>query len=154
MRFEFLRDRPDAIPIIGRWYHREWGQRLRGDTEEQSILLLDTYLNTDRIPFILVATDGDTIMGCAQLKFREMEEMFPDKEHWLGGVYVGADFRGHGLGSQLADEIARQAPAYGVDILYLQTEQLDGGLYRRLGWQPLEQVNNHGLEVLVMERAL
>jgi hypothetical protein len=33
---------------------------------------------------------------------------------------------------------------------YLQTERHDGGLYARLGWQPLEEVHYHGVDVLVM----
>ena len=81
-----------------------------------------------------------------------MEDIYPDKLHWLGGVFVAPQYRGKGIGSTLAEHIARKAPSYGVKILYLQTEQLDGGLYSRLGWTPFEQVDNHGLRVLVMER--
>ncbi|MDB2356031.1 hypothetical protein N9V89_02245 [Pseudoalteromonas sp.] len=36
--------------------------------------------------------------------------------------------------------------------IHLQTEKLDGGLYKQLGWQPIEQVNNRGVEVLVMSK--
>ncbi len=154
MRFEFLIDRRDAIPIIGRWYNEKWGRPHRNETEEESIEGLSEYLNNDRIPFILVATEDDNILASAQLKYREMEDIYPEKEHWLGGVFVAPSHRGRGLGSRLANEIAGRAPAYGVETLYLQTEQLDGGLYRPLGWHPIEQVNNHGLEVLVMERAV
>ena len=56
MQFEYLVDRRDAIPIIGRWYHQEWGLRLRGETEERSIEQLNEYLNRDKMPFILVET--------------------------------------------------------------------------------------------------
>lgn len=152
MKFEYLSNRQDAIPTIGRWYHQEWGLRLRGDTEEQSIRGLYIYLNTDQIPFMLVATDQNDVIGVAQLKYREMGDVFPEKEHWLGGVFVAPNHRGQGIGSQLAEEIARRAPSYGVSTLHLQTEHLDGGLYLNLGWQPVEQVDNHGLKVLVMER--
>ena len=152
MQLDFLVNRQDAIPTIGRWYHQEWGLRLRGDTEQQCIDALSIYLNSDKIPFILVAIEDTDIVGAAQLKFREMEDIFPEKEHWLGGVYVAEQHRGHGIASELADTIATQAPSYGVYTLHLQTEQLDGGLYRRLGWQPVQEVDNHGLRVLVMER--
>ena len=74
------------------------------------------------------------------------------KEHWLGGVFVAPAHRGRGLGSRIAGEIARRAPAYGVHTLFLQTERLDGGMYRHIGWVPIAQVNIHGLEVLVMKR--
>ena len=153
-RFEYLAERRDAMPTIGRWYNEEWGQRLRDESLEASVQRLDEYLNTDRIPFILVLGEGDDILAVAQLKYREMADIYPEKEHWLGGVFVNPRHRGRGLGSRVADEIARRAPAYGVETLYLQTESLDGGLYRHLGWTPIERVNNNGLEVLVMERVL
>lgn len=41
-----------------------------------------------------------------------------------------------------------------VHNLYLQTERLNGGLYYRLGWKPVEQVNYRGLDVLVMENEI
>ena len=38
--------------------------------------------------------------------------------------------------------------------LHLQTEQLDGGIYARLGWAPREQIEYRGIQVLVMENDL
>jgi GNAT superfamily N-acetyltransferase len=150
----FLADRADAIPVIAQWYFDQWGHLIKGETLERSLERLQNFLNRDKMPFILVAIRDGEIAGSAQLKFREMADLYPDKEHWLGGVYVAPGCRGQGLGSLLAEDIARRAPHYGVRTLHLQTERLDGGLYRHLGWVPLEQVNNHGLEVLVMERDL
>ena len=107
-----------------------------------------------RFTFILVATNDNDLVGAAQLKYREMAEMFPDKEHWLGGVYVAASHRGQGYGSQIVEQIVKMAPRYGVETLHLQTEALDGGLYARLGWTPCARVINRGLDVLVMEQQL
>ncbi len=111
-------------------------------------------MNRDEIPFILVATNDNDLVGAAQLKYRKMAEMFPDKEHWLGGVYVAASHRGQGYGSQIIEQIVKMAPRYGVETLHLQTEALDGGLYTRLGWTPYAQVTSRGLDVLVMEQQL
>jgi len=147
-----LADRQDAIPLIARWYFDQWGHLIQGETVERTVDRLQIFLNRDKIPFILVASLGGEVAGVAQLKFRELPDLYPDKEHWLGGVYVARDYRGHGLGSLLAEEIARRAPRFGVRTLHLQTERLDGGLYARLGWVALERANNRGLEVLVMER--
>jgi len=36
----------------------------------------------------------------------------------------------------------------------LQTFNLTGGLYRRLGWQPIEKALNHGKNVLIMEKKI
>lgn len=154
IQFELLAQRHDAMPIIGRWYNQEWGQWLDNETEAESIEKLKKYLNKDRIPFMVVAVDGDKILGTAQLKFHEMGDLFPDMEHWLGGVFVAPQHRGQRVASQLVQEIVRRAPAFGVTTLHLQTERLDGGLYYKLGWKPVTWTNNRGLDVLVMERHL
>ncbi|WP_347232124.1 hypothetical protein [Pseudoalteromonas sp. R3] len=46
------------------------------------------------------------------------------------------------------------AASFGVRELHLQTEQQDGGLYTRLGWQALERVNYRGVDVVVMYKRL
>jgi GNAT superfamily N-acetyltransferase len=144
----------DTIPVIAKWYYDEWGHLRHGNSLARTREEIEGFVYRDRMPFIRVATLNNAIVGAAQLKFHEMAKMFPDKEHWLGGVYVAADSRGRGYGSLIAEDIARLAPEYGVQTLYLQTPALDGGIYAQLGWVPYAQVNNHGLDVLVMERHL
>jgi len=92
-------------------------------------------------------------MGVAELKFHEMD-IYPEKEHWLGGVYVPVEHRGKGIASRLIRQAVRIARTLGVPTLYLQTEKLEGGLYASLGWVPVAQANNRGLDVLVMEKLL
>jgi len=92
-------------------------------------------------------------MGVAELKFHEMD-IYPEKEHWLGGVYVPVEHRGKGIASRLIRQAVRIARTLGVPTLYLQTEKLEGGLYASLGWVPVAQANNRGLDVLVMEKTL
>lgn len=150
----YLADHVDAIPVIADWYHTEWGHTAPGRTVENTQARLRGNLNRDKIPFSLVAKLGDEIVGTAELKYTEMKDMFPEKEHWLGGVYTAAEHRGHGYASVVIEEIVSKALQLKVDTLWLQTERLDGGLYTQLGWQPWRQVNNHGIEVLVMERQL
>jgi GNAT superfamily N-acetyltransferase len=154
IQFTYLADRKDAIPIVSKWYRDEWDHVVQDDSIERTRARIEDYLNRDEIPFILLATKDDEIIAAAQLKFHEMKEIFPDKKHWLGGVYVAAKHRSQGYGSQIVEQIAKIAPRYGVQTLHLQTEVLDGGLYARLGWTPCAQARNRGLKVLVMERHL
>jgi GNAT superfamily N-acetyltransferase len=153
MEIELLADRCDAIPIISRWSFEQWGRRVADNTLEATIERMRQRLNRDRLPLGIVATDGPTILGAAQLKIREMD-IYPQYEHWLGGVYVAAQARGKGLASRLAQEIAERAKEFDVQKLYLQTERLAGGLYARLRWKPIEQADYHGLRMLVMVREL
>lgn len=154
MQFQYLADRPEAVTRVARWYYEQWGYLHREASLERMLEDVRRYLNRGVMPYILLATEDDAILGAAELKYREMAETFPDYEHWLGGVYVAPEYRGRAIGSALADEIARRAPSCGVETLYLQTERLDGGLYRKLGWQPVTRVKVRGPEVLVMRRFL
>ena len=154
LEFTFLADHVDAIPIISKWYFEEWGHLVQGDSIERMQDRIKGYMNRDEIPFIVVATNNNGLIGAAQLKYRGMAEMFPDKEHWLGGIYVAASHRGQGYGSRLVEQIVKMAPRYGVETLHLQTEALDGGLYAHLGWTPYAQVTSRGMDVLVMEQQL
>ena len=149
MHFTLLADRPDAVPTVARWYFDEWGQAVPGNTYAKTCERINGGLNRDRLPLHLLAVDGDRVLGVARLKLREMS-IYPDREHWLGGVYVASAARGRGLASALCREARDLAASLGVSSLHLQTERLDGGLYARLGWRAVEQVRYNGHEVLVM----
>jgi len=153
MKLEFLSENPKAIPVLARWYFDEWGHIGKGRTLEDFTQGLHSYLNTDKIPLIVLAVEGTEILAAAQLKYREMDR-YPEKEHWLGGVYVCRKHRGRNIAGKVINRVISVAEKLGVDKLYLQTENLSGGLYSRLGWQPLECVNNLGIDVLVMERQI
>jgi len=154
LEFVFLADRVDAIPVVSEWYFDEWGHLSECDSIERMQDRMQGYMNRDDIPFSLLAVDGNEVVGAAHLKLHELVETFPDEEHWLGGVYVAPGHRGKGYGSQIIERIVEIAPEYGIRSLYLQTEKLDGGLYKRLGWAPYATANNCGVEVLVMKRFL
>ena len=153
MELEYLADNEKVIPILAGWYFDEWGHLEKGNTLDKVTEKLHAYLNTDKIPLIVLAIEGDKILGAAQLKYREMD-IYPEKEHWLGGVYVSPKYRGHKIAEKIVGKIISVAKKLSVYKLYLQTEALSGGLYRRLGWKPLEQVNYRGLDVLVMENKI
>ena len=153
MEFELLADNQSAMPIVANWYFEEWGHFKQANTLAKVEAALGAYLNVDKIPLILLAVEAGEILGAAQLKYREME-IFPDKEHWIGGVYVSKEHRGHSIAEKLIGRLISIAEQLDVGRLYLQTEHLDGGLYRRLGWQPVERVHHRDLHVLVMEKEL
>jgi GNAT superfamily N-acetyltransferase len=151
MEFELLADNEEAIPILAGWYYREWGYLSKENNLENVTVKLQAYLNTDKIPLIILAVENGEILGACQLKYREMD-IYPEKEHWLGGVYVAVNHRGNRVSEKLINKLVSIAIEFGVQKLYLQTQRPDGGLYSRLGWQPIERVNYHGVEVLVMEK--
>ncbi len=148
-----LADHPEAADRVAEWYFQQWGHRRPGNTIAATRDRVQSYGNRDHIPLMLLALDQSAVIGAATLKFREMD-MFPEREHWLGGVYVDAAYRGRSVAARLIEEIVSIASRLGVRVLHLQTEQLDGALYARLGWVPRERVTSGGIEVLVMDRAI
>ena len=155
MHFEFLTDRIEAVPIVARWYFDQWGHEVPGlNSLEKTHEAIINELQRHRLPIALLAVEGDKVVGVAELKPHEMFSIYPDKQPWLGSVFVAPASRGKGIASQLALRIAGMAGSLGAEQLYLQTTSLDGGLYARLGWKPIEQVRYRNLDVLVMEKKL
>ncbi|MEJ6475186.1 GNAT family N-acetyltransferase [Pseudoalteromonas piscicida] len=153
MEFTLLAHHKALIPTIAKWYFDEWGSIVAAACEESFEQKLQDYLNESAIPCVIVALDGDTVAGAVQLKFHEMS-IYTDKAHWIGGVYVDKPYRGNKLASRLVKEAERLASTFGVTTLYLQTEHPEGGLYRKLGWQPLEKVTYRNVNVVVMSKVL
>nr|WP_312453711.1 GNAT family N-acetyltransferase [Stenotrophomonas pavanii] len=137
---------------LAQWYHAEWGQDA-GLTLEQELQRLNPPQDAEGFPHLIAAFDDGQVVGAVQLKRREMQA-FPQYEHWLGSVFVADSHRGRGLAGALVEQAAAQAVRMGVSDLFLQTEALDGGLYARLGWKPLQEADNRSYSVLVMVRRL
>ena len=153
MNFEFLVDRQDAIPIVAGWYFEEWGQKVPGNSIPKTIERISGKLNRDKAPLHILAVEDEKVLGVAQFKTYEMD-ISPDKEFWLGSLFVLPAFRGGGVGSALANKIAVTAKGFGVETLHLQTEALDGGLYRHIGWHLIETIVYKGVPIAVMVRTL
>jgi predicted GNAT family N-acyltransferase len=154
MDIKFLADRPDAVPTLARWYYNEWGHKEPGNSFEATCERLNGKLNRDIIPIPIIACESDgTVIGAAQLKFREMD-IFPEREVWLGGVYVAKGARGRGVGAALVSKVADLAKALKVPEVWLQTEALNGGLYARIGWVLVEKLQYKGENIAVMVRRL
>jgi GNAT superfamily N-acetyltransferase len=154
MRIAFLADRTDVIPIVARWHFDQWGRLDPHSSFEQTCSIISEWLNRDCAPLMVLAIENDIVIGTAALKPHEMLSVFPDYTPWLGSVFVHPDYRNRSIASQLCLEIISLATSFGVGQLFLQTERLDGGLYARLGWKPIKQLNYRGHDVLVMRKEL
>ncbi len=120
LQIKLLADRSDAVPLVARWYFDQWGYKETGNSFEATCERLLGKLNRDCLPIPVVACDGNIVVGAAQLKVREME-IFPDREFWLGGVYVVPEARGRGIAQALVDKLAVIAESLGIKELWLQT---------------------------------
>lgn len=153
MEFVLLADRQDTIPTIAEWYFKEWGYLRDISSVEKTETLLQDYLNREEIPLLILAVDGEEVLGVVQLKCYEMD-LYPEKEHWLGGVYVPPKYRGKKVAENLVKKAVETARSHQVQNLFLQTRRIDGGLYKRLGWKPVEKMVYRGEEILIMKKQL
>ncbi len=149
----FLADLPELLPEVAQWYFDEWGHFLEDPSTNSFIPRLQGCLNKDSFPLVILALKNGELLGAAQIKLHQMS-IYPDKEHWLAGVYVKPTHRGKNISSALLNELDSIAIKLGVKKLHLQTEHLNGGLYSRFGWQPEEVVNYRNTDVMVMSKNL
>ncbi len=154
LSFAYLADRPEAVPQICRWWFDEWGSLRPGDSVEDLTSRVRGLLSRDGLPIQIVAVLENAIVGVAALKLHEMFDLYPEKRFWLGSVFVAPEFRGRGIGSALAMKIVEIAQSQGIKAIHLQTQNLTGGLYAKLGWEAVEQVHYKGYDALVMVRQL
>jgi predicted N-acetyltransferase YhbS len=148
MKIEYLADHPDAVPILARWQHREWGGLRPGDTLEARRARLEAQMNRDRIPLTVVALDDATVLGSASLIAEDMDTR-PELTPWLASVFVDPAKRRRGIAGQLVRRIVVEAARLEVPLLYLYTVHSER-LYARLGWTFQERTTYHDQEVVIM----
>jgi GNAT superfamily N-acetyltransferase len=148
MRTEYLSDYPEALPILAKWQHAEWGHLREGDTLEKRETRLWGFSNGDRIPLTVVALEENEVLGSASLIEHDMEtrmELMP----WLAGVFVGEQYRRRGIGAELVRRIMAEARRLKVPLLYLYTVQSEK-FYAALGWELQEQTSYREQDVVIM----
>ena len=121
MDFIFLADKAQMKPVIAKWYFQQWGHLVEGSSVELFNNKLNDYLNRDSIPLVIMAVEGEDVLGVAHLRYHEMT-IYPDKEHWLGGVYIDTKYRSKRVASALVNHLESIAVSLGVTDIHLQTE--------------------------------
>lgn len=141
------------LPTLAGWHHAEWGYLHPGETEQdRQERLREEALADEEIPLVVVAMDGDTVLGSASLVEYDMET-HEEWSPWLASVYVAPSFRGQGVGTALVERIMDEAQRMGVDTLYLFTPDR-ASFYARLGWSPILHETYHGEPVTIMRTEL
>ncbi len=145
-----IKEKPSLIPQIAQWIYEQWGQYGSRSFDQIQIAIQDQ--NNLDYPFTLVAVENEEPVGTASLKAHDMD-ILQHLTPWLSGVYVPPAHRGKGIASSLIQEVVQRARNLGFEQLYLFT---DSGvpLYKKLGWSPVQELQYHGLDVVVMDRKL
>ena len=109
----FLADHLDTIPTLAKWFRDQWPDYYAhwSQAEVEQDFLLDT--SRSSLPSRLVAFESNELVGTIIL--REYGEPFPELQPELGGLYVVASHRGHGIATELVRagmQLAREHPPF------------------------------------------
>ena len=135
VRISYLIDHPEYIPQLAQWLFEQWGPILGEQTLEARIKKLNAHMNRDQLPIAWVAHASGQLFGTAALRVHDLEGR-EDLTPWLGGVFVGSQFRRRGLGEALCATVEQAAKSRGVQTLYLFTLDKQAW-YSRQGWKVL-----------------
>lgn len=152
LTFDYLANQPTLLPILATCFFEEWGRRNPKNSIEKVTQRLIGRMNVDSLPIAFVGFFDGKLVASASIKIREMET-HPQFEHWLGAVYVDVAHRGKGIGSQIVKRTVLEAKRLRVRNLFLYTRSHED-FYARLGWQPIERLEYHGREAVIMRQNL
>jgi N-acetylglutamate synthase-like GNAT family acetyltransferase len=146
-----LKDRPEYLEQLARWHHDQWSYLNPGESLQQRVLRMQSYLNDEFLPATFIAVDKE-LLGSAALVVCDMETK-PQLSPWLASVYVAPQYRMKGIGSRLVIHAMKQAKLGDIKTLYLFTPDM-AHFYRKLGWMSLSSEIYHDHAVTVMQAVL
>jgi len=135
VKISYLIDYAEYIPQLAQWLFEQWGPILAEKTLEARIKKLNAHMNRDQLPIAWVAHANGQLLGTAALRVHDLEGR-EDLTPWLGGVFVGPQFRRRGIGEMLCVTVENAALWRGIQTLYLFTLDKQAW-YSRQGWKVL-----------------
>ena len=138
VQISYLIEHPGYIPELAQWLFEQWDSILGEGNPDARIKKLKAHMNRDKLPIAWVAHANGQLLGTAALRMHDLEGR-EDLTPWLGGVFVGADFRRQGIGAALCATVEDAARSRGIQTLYLFTLDKQAW-YSRLGWRALARV--------------
>ena len=152
VQISYLIDYPEYVSQLAQWLFDQWGAILGEKTLEPRIKKLTAHMNRDQLPIAWVAHANGQLLGTAALRVHDLEER-EDLTPWLGGVFVGAQFRRRGIGATLCATVEDAARMRGIRTLYLFTLDKQAW-YLRQGWTVLAPCVWHERPGDIMSKSL
>src|SRR6266576_1746957 len=125
VQISYLIEHPGYIPELAQWLFEQWDSILGEGNPDARIKKLKAHMNRDKLPIAWVAHANGQLLGTAALRVHDLEGR-EDLTPWLGGVFVGADFRREGNGAELFASGQDGGRSGGMQTLYLFTLDKEG----------------------------
>ncbi len=140
------------LPRLALWHQSEWSHLNPGQSLEERMLNMQSFLLHQTVPTTLVAVEDGEPIGSAALVDCDMEDR-SDWAPWLASVFIAPDHRKQGVATRLIGAIEKLAADAGYAKIWLYTEDKQS-LYRKLGWVSEEKRQYHGHSVECMSKQL
>ena len=141
----FLADYLDTIPTLIHWFRHQWPDYHEEMSEEEMEQDFLEDASRDRLPIRLVAFESNELAGTIILR-ENGSEMLPEFQPELGGLYVVASHRGHGVASELVRAGMQVAHKQKYETVFATTV-VAAGILERLGWEFLKTVAHEDEEL-------
>jgi RimJ/RimL family protein N-acetyltransferase len=134
----FLADHLDTIPTLARWFRAQWPDYYADMSQEEMEQDFLEDASRDRLPIRLVAFESSELAGTIILRENGTETL-PEFQPELGGLYVVASHRGHGIATDLVRAGMKAAREQGYETVFATTVAA-AGILERLGWEFIKTV--------------
>lgn len=152
LRIELLADHQEILPLLTKWFEREWWAHYgpTGPGDAQSDLL--SYANRHGLPVGVVALHGNELRGITVLKAASIvthSHLSP----WVAAGLVKLSCRRQGIGTKMLRAIEEVARHLGFARIYCGTSKTTH-LLNNCGWQFIEQTTHNGKSLSILQKVL
>ncbi|PLR26099.1 GNAT family N-acetyltransferase [Pantoea endophytica] len=149
MHISLLAQQPQFLDAVTQMLHQEWSDfpNWRDAAVIEQRLQARNAVEAKTLTLVATTSDGE-LMAIASIIHYELHDI-AEREFWLGEVITAATHRGKGLASGLVTRLITEARQRGITALWLYTPDQQA-LYRRFGWQDVEQREIAHEDVTVM----
>jgi len=134
----FLADHLDAIPTLAKWFRAQWPDYHAAMSQEEMEQDFLEDASRDRLPIRLIAFEANELAGTIILRENGTETL-PEFQPELGGLYVVASRRGHGIATELVRAGMKVALDQGYETVFATTVAA-AGILEHLGWEFIKTV--------------
>ena len=134
----FLANYLDTIPTLAKWFRDQWPDYHADMSQEQLEQDFLEDASHDHLPIRLLAFESNELAGTIILR-ENGSEMLPEFQPELGGLYVVASHRGHGIATELVRAGMKVALDQGYETVFATTVAA-AGILERLGWEFIKTV--------------